>query len=1623
MTGQKAFIEHFRKIDFGLDGEGRPTGIPEHVRSTLEQTLGVVSKDLYSDDLHFVYELIQNAQDNTYKDGVIPHLKFILLEDDPTNSDGTEGCLCVVNNEEGFSEADIKSICSAGKSTKKQKKVEGFIGEKGIGFKSVFKVTSFPHIFSNGFKFKFLSEDKLTGLSYIIPYWVDNAPDIVKENEASTCILLPLQRGKYQSIKDSLEVHKPEIVLFLDKLKRVEIDIPSENHKAIFDEKLENDVLTLSSTVANEAPKLQEFFIARKLVLVPNDINEEKRDGVTERTISIALPLQKYDSLNVYAYLPTEMKSGLPFIVNADFLLTASREGINKTKWNRWLLEELAEFASDVIVKLAKSESIGIKVYGFIPYLVDVTKAGPHFLNVAAGILHKLKEKEFIRNDKGSLSRPQIVRSVKTGFRELFENAEHSVEWLSSELTGFELRLSQLGLKRLSKDEKEAYYHQERFVAEQADDWFLRYYQFLLILESRDEDSYPILPLEEGGLERIENQVTYYPVNLEEQDAIKGHFFPPVKRIRKSLFEKLNQKFLNILRLKEFSVSDYFKYVVMPEFESLADTATLDDKFKIINFLLENWNDMERFFPWWKFGGAPVLLDDESLVVSDRHDKPFVVPYGMNGSQGWEAIFTDADEINNLAVLHGFYLDCSKQENLESYYEELDVSEFPQPFIKSVEIRTTLDGIYKDYYSQLNNDFFRNKVEYKSSDYKRVSIPMLPSAFHDVRSLSDDAYETLVNYINVQLERPAYSQPIAKFQWYYRSPQTERITSPYDILLEELSWVKTTQGFQKPSACFVDDINLKQIFGDHLPYLKAPLSDFVIEKFDIAKDATTQTIIGYLCSLTGSIGVPFEAIEAIYFALSTRGDLDTKDFADHPIILIPGKNSSAVQWCTTAQVIWEDITAITDDRTFESLEPHYPDKLKYFFTEKLGVKDTIDTKSYADLWLNLQSKNILSEREWKLYIKAFSKVRSELLSKDRSAWMKDFKKSAKLYSDQKRWVSSDDDPEAFLPDEPRLKKAFSSQVPFIKRLDDYSYERMLPLVRFLDFESFNEVVTENLLTTQVDSLTPENKYFTDFSLKLFIRLLVNKVSEGKELINKLKSQNLLFFLFEFRETEVNLIRVEIAIPYTKLSTTVSDNSVFIDLEQRLLFIRKDADPEDVKDELERLLINKLLLDITTKHERDSFEDSISKVLGVSTSARYTKIVDKKPDWHIPQDILTSIDRVIKDRPVHPVEEQALQEIVENDKSEEGASGSDYQTKGGGKPENEPSVSYSDESEAGSTGCSGKTSENVESGKASHSDDDDFQSESIGNNTGSFSDSTQPIGAATPTTPRPSDKIQNNCVRGARSRSSEIASSINQARRNRMRSYVVSELTENIDEKEASERQAIMKELGNQGELLVLNDLKSKGWEATRMPENNKGYDIEASNPETGEFLFVEVKGESFTWCDKGVGISNSQYEKAVQEQGSFVLAIVEGLRSAPVEITYIKDPISYITEYRFDDNWRDLSSIIQTIKAPDENVSNLERLSKLTDSDECRIIIEFCEVHEFPLPTVGLELVDDSGRVMGFELELAWEEEKVGVLTSRVDFDDAKIELSEWTIFIDHDKGSIKECLRKVFFSEAGCDD
>ena len=94
--------------------------IEETVLQNQEAACEVISAQLYNADAHVLSELLQNADDNQYSDRQ-PRLTLRFLPG--------RGVL-LLNNEDGFTQRNVKAICALGQSSKS--KLDGQTGEKGM---------------------------------------------------------------------------------------------------------------------------------------------------------------------------------------------------------------------------------------------------------------------------------------------------------------------------------------------------------------------------------------------------------------------------------------------------------------------------------------------------------------------------------------------------------------------------------------------------------------------------------------------------------------------------------------------------------------------------------------------------------------------------------------------------------------------------------------------------------------------------------------------------------------------------------------------------------------------------------------------------------------------------------------------------------------------------------------------------------------------------------------------------------------------------------------------------------------------------------------------------------------------------------------------------------------------------------------------------------------------------------------------------------------------------------------------------------------------------------------------------------------------------------------------------
>ncbi|KAI0869992.1 hypothetical protein GGS24DRAFT_129333 [Hypoxylon argillaceum] len=316
----------------------------------MQAALRLISGDLYQNSMHFLLELLQNSDDSEYLDSE-PMMR-ITYQDRTIRFD---------TNEVGFRRRDIEAICSVGNSFKKELgQQKRRIGEKGIGFKSVFGVSKEVFINSGYYSFKFTTEEPLGMLAPICASFPGNILT------GHTSIFLHLQPHiDVDELVEELKKLDGRILMFLQNLKRVVIKIVEADGSAtetVLQQKTNYLPLSGGEICTVKPDTLSPYLIYRHIV---SDLPAEQRRGDgNESEIVLAFPFgfragTSSVTLNkpnhVYSFLPIR-DYGFKFVLHADFILVSSREEIDpESEWNKSLRNHIPSAFRHSVARLQDS--------------------------------------------------------------------------------------------------------------------------------------------------------------------------------------------------------------------------------------------------------------------------------------------------------------------------------------------------------------------------------------------------------------------------------------------------------------------------------------------------------------------------------------------------------------------------------------------------------------------------------------------------------------------------------------------------------------------------------------------------------------------------------------------------------------------------------------------------------------------------------------------------------------------------------------------------------------------------------------------------------------------------------------------------------------------------------------------------------------------------------------------------------------------------------------------------------------------------------------------------------------------------------------------------------------------
>ncbi|ABM58357.1 sacsin N-terminal ATP-binding-like domain-containing protein [Verminephrobacter eiseniae] len=286
--------------------------------------------DRYDDRTHFIFELLQNAEDALGRRGDSVGPRKVTFELTSTR-------LTRSHFGRPFDETDVRGVCGIAESTKDKFS----IGRFGIGFKSVYTFTDRPEIHSG--------DEDFAIANYVQPQRADRTD----RKAGETQIVLPLKADDdtaQQEISAGFRHLGPGALLFLRHIEEINWSVDGgasglylHNVTKEFGENVR-----LITVIGQETGKVE---VDQNWLVFHREVFTEAKEKVGRVEIAFSLvaikdapgrwSVQPVAASPLVVFFPTVVPTNLGFLVQGPYRTTPSRDNIPRGEpWNQHLVKE-----------------------------------------------------------------------------------------------------------------------------------------------------------------------------------------------------------------------------------------------------------------------------------------------------------------------------------------------------------------------------------------------------------------------------------------------------------------------------------------------------------------------------------------------------------------------------------------------------------------------------------------------------------------------------------------------------------------------------------------------------------------------------------------------------------------------------------------------------------------------------------------------------------------------------------------------------------------------------------------------------------------------------------------------------------------------------------------------------------------------------------------------------------------------------------------------------------------------------------------------------------------------------------------------------------------------------------
>lgn len=458
--------------------------------------------DRYDDRTHFIFELLQNAEDSMKKRAEWSGPREIAFALDGES-------LTVSHYGRPFDEADVRGVCGIAESTKDANS----IGRFGIGFKSVYTFTDRPEIHSGA-------------EAFAIEKYVWPTVAAPRERQADeTRIWLPLKSDDltaHADLEKGFRSLGASSLLFLKHIEQIGWSVKgaaSGVYMRSAPETLGPNVrrITVIGQETGRPDVDQTWLVFDREVF--------SADGKSVGSVELAFSTEKGDDAEwvvqpiatspLVVFFPTVVSTHLGFLVQGPYRTTPSRDNVPKgDPWNQHLVDETAMLLIDAVRWLRDQDLWDVSGLRCLPLNEELFPEGSMFAPLFEAVREALTTEPllprygggYVEATRAKLARTQEIRDLLDPGQITAIFGGDASAWLSGDITQDrapdvreyvinELDVSEITpvslVPKLSKG----------FLEAQTDDWVVRLYEFLAgqgAALARRADPPPLVRLTDG---------------------------------------------------------------------------------------------------------------------------------------------------------------------------------------------------------------------------------------------------------------------------------------------------------------------------------------------------------------------------------------------------------------------------------------------------------------------------------------------------------------------------------------------------------------------------------------------------------------------------------------------------------------------------------------------------------------------------------------------------------------------------------------------------------------------------------------------------------------------------------------------------------------------------------------------------------------------------------------------------------------------------------------------------------------------------------------------------------------------------------------------------------------------